>query len=196
MASDTRKTDGHRTEEIVLLMHDGVRYYVDGVENTGEFPDPSDIPGDMRVNNATQNNTGGKPDTEDQGQKAFNYRSERLDLAFETSHLRSKDWFSAKPATPVFCVPAGQPVVVRFVCAADKPRNHSFTIHGHAWSEWPHRNELSPVVSSEGGLSCGSVRSYEFQANQEAGDYIYRSGVLKWAVAQGLWGILRIKAEH
>jgi manganese oxidase len=177
------KTDGKRTEEIVLIMHDGIRYYKDGVENAGELPIPPDIPGDTE---------GAKPDTEDQGQKAFNYRSERLDLAFESSQPRTKDWFTDKPATPVFCVPVNKSVVVRFICAADKPRNHSFTIHGHAWREWPHQNDRSPVVSSEGGLSCGSVRSYEFLSNQEAGDYIYRSGVLKWAVAQGLWGILRI----
>lgn len=183
------QSDGKRTEEIVLLMHDGIRYYKDDRKNKANVlvpPDilyPPDIPGDM---------AGEAPDTEDQGQKAFNYRSERLDFAFEGNQPRTINWFTDKPATPVFYVPAKHPVVVRFICAADKPRNHSFTIHGHAWREWPHRNELSPVVSSEGGLSCGTVRNYEFLANPEPGDYLYRSGVLKWAVAQGLWGILRI----
>lgn len=186
---------GQRVEEIVLLLHDGVRYYVDGQENAGDLPNPPDIPGDEGI--------GSKPDTEDQGQKAFNYRSERLDLAFEpmkpcdpsdgkTIHDRT-GWFTQSPATPVFQVPPDSDVILRFVCAADKPRNHSLVLHGHAWREWPHRGPNSPVVSSESGLTSGTVRSYAFRSNATPGEYLYRSGVLKWAVAQGLWGILRVR---
>ena len=193
------KDDDSRVEEIVLLLHDGIRYYKDGEENDEEEPpDPADIPGDM----------GEEPDTEDQGQKAFNYRSERLDLAFEDMkackdehghdqhpnvHDR-KGWFKGfTPATPTFLVPTESDVAVRFVCAADKPRNHGFTLHGHGWKEWPHTNGMSPVVSSEGGISVGTARTYAFKANSQPGDYLYRSGVLKWAVAQGLWGTLRLR---
>ena len=96
------------------------------------------------------------------------------------------------PATPTWQVARGARVHVRLVCAADRPRNHSFTIHGHAWPEYPHRGEASPWMAAEGALSCGSVRDYQIVANEEAGDYAYRSGVLKSAAPSGLWGILRV----
>lgn len=56
--------------------------------------------------------------------------------------------------------------------------------------------DRSPRVASESALSCGTVRTYEFNktANQP-GDYMYRSGVLKWSVTQGLWGLLRVSAK-
>jgi hypothetical protein len=47
-------------------------------------------------------------------------------------------------------------------------------------------------MSSEGALSSGTVRSYRFRANAHPGDYLYRSSVFKWVVAQGAWGILRV----
>ncbi len=177
---------GHRQEEIVLVLHDGIRYFAPAAPCGPDVPNPPDIPGDMGI--------GSVPDTEDQGQKAFNYRSERLDRTFlqHRASMIAEQWFHPDPATPVFTVPAGSDVSLRLICAADKPRNHSFTLHGHAWREWPHRGIASPVVSSEGALSSGTVRSYDFTANATPGDYLYRSGVLKWAVAQGLWGILRV----
>jgi hypothetical protein len=208
------KEDDSRVEEIVLLLHDGIRYYKNGKENAGELPIPQDIPGDAEVHGKdpmdVPSKSGPKPDTEDQGQKAFNYRSERLDLAFEDMKICKdedghdqdpnvhdrKGWFKGfTPATPTFLVPTKSNVAVRFVCAADKPRNHGFTLHGHGWKEWPHTNGMSPVVSSEGGISVGTARTYAFKANSQPGDYLYRSGVLKWAVAQGLWGILRLRPE-
>lgn len=66
------------------------------------------------------------------------------------------------------------------------------TLHGHAWREWPHRGAESPVMSSEAALSSSSVRSYRFVASSTPGDYLYRSSVFKWVVAQGAWGILRV----
>lgn len=212
---------GEKTEEIVLLLHDGIRYYVDGIENPEEWPKPPDVQDEH-----------GDVDTEDQGHKAFNYRSERLDRAFCErpecdDHPKDEDdchchdpgtephgeplphhrrngqleWFTRSygpqpfvPATPTFVVPAGSRVAVRFIGAADKPRNHGFTIHGHYWLRWTQNQGVArELVSSEGGLSTGTVRTYEFTANEEPGDYLYRSTVLKWAIAQGLWGILRVQ---
>ena len=123
-----------------------------------------------------------RADPEDQGQKAFNYRSARLDAllrgapADPVTRARS---LAVEPPTPVFEVPAGADVTVHLVVAADKPRNHSFTVHGHA-------------AGTEGALTTGTVRSYRFRAAAEPGDYAYRSGVYKWAIAQGLWGLLRV----
>jgi manganese oxidase len=193
-----------RIEEMVLLLHDGVRYYVDGIENEGPVPNPPDIPGDAHGESGHgdgEHEGDGEhpgdeikgPDPEDQGQKAFNYRSERIDAAFVDDVPLANPLFRFPlPATPIVDVPARAEVVLRLVCAADKPRNHGFTLHGHAWREWPHRGAESPVMSSEGALSSSSVRSYHFCANEEPGDYLYRSSVFKWVVAQGAWGILRV----
>jgi multicopper oxidase len=189
-------------EEMVLLLHDGVRYYVDGIENDGPTPNPPDIPegahGEEEAGGEPAGDHGAAgharaPDPEDQGHKAFNYRSERLDGAFvEDVPLANPRFHFPTPATPIVHVPRDADVVLRLVCAADKPRNHGFTLHGHAWREWPHRGAESPVMSSEGALSSGTVRSYRFRANHQPGDYLYRSSVFKWVVAQGAWGILRV----
>lgn len=196
-----------RVEECVLILHDGIRF-VDPLNpmlpnpdsDDEPFPNPQDMPGDM-------GEVG--PDTEDQGHKAFNYRSARLDDAFKTmmpckdedgnvQHPNMHDragwkWFAADPPTPVFNVACGAAVEVKLVCAADKPRNHNFTIHGHSWLEFPHRGTQSVRHSAVDGLATGAARTLAFTANAEAGDYLYRSGVLKWSLAQGLWGILRVK---
>ena len=192
-----------RVEECVLLLHDGIRY-VNPVpiidKGTGQpILNPPDMPGDP-------GETG--PDTEDQGQKAFNYRSSRLDVAFaevksckneagEEEHPNqhdrlATDWFPADPPTPVFHVASGAEVEVKLVCAADKPRNHSFHLHGHAWKEYAYRGNASVVHSTVDGLATGAARTLAFTANRQAGDYLYRSGVVKWSLAQGLWGILRV----
>ena len=94
-------------------------------------------------------------------------------------------------------VPKGRKVRFHLVGACDKPRQYSFTIHGVAWPE--HRFESAGgtggaeelIVSSESAISGGSARTLEFTP-AFAGDHAYRSGVLKWAVPQGLWGILRV----
>ncbi|MBD1852804.1 multicopper oxidase domain-containing protein [Leptolyngbya sp. FACHB-711] len=171
---------GDRYEEVVLLLQDGLRLFVDG-DRDAPFPDkPEDFSRagdpDVLVDNAE--------DTEDQGNKGFNYRVEPLLDATRVN--------LANPATPVWIVPRRRAVHFHLICAADRPRNHSFTIHGHTWREWRYMGEGSPRVASEAALSCGTVRTYELETANRAGDYMYRSGVLKWAVAQGLWGILRI----
>jgi hypothetical protein len=105
---------------------------------------------------------------------------------------RGNTWFQPlEPATPTFVVPSGSDVSFLLVCAADRPRNHSFTI-GHSWREYPHQLENSPVISAEPAISSGWVRTFSFKANADKGDYMYRSGVTKWAISQGLWGILRV----
>ncbi|HEX8513827.1 MAG TPA: hypothetical protein VF688_12060, partial [Allosphingosinicella sp.] len=118
---------------------------------------------------------------EDQGQKAFNYRSEPIER-----HLNNP-----APATPVFKVPANANVRLHLVGAGDKPRQHSFTVHGVAWPDHDYLGDESPIVASESAVSNGTARTYEFRTGASA-DYAYRSGVLKWAVPQGLWGLLRV----
>ena len=91
-------------------------------------------------------------------------------------------------------VPVGKKVRFHLVGGCDKPRNYSFTIHGVTWPE--HRflppDDQRPMVSSESAISCGTVQTLEFTP-EHIGVHPYRSGVLKWAVPQGMWGILRVE---
>ncbi len=92
----------------------------------------------------------------------------------------------------MFVVPAGQKVQLHLVGACDKPRQHSFTVHGVTWPEWRFLTPgKRPEVASESAITSGTVRTFEFTP-RHTGDHAYRSGVLKWAVPQGLWGILRV----
>jgi hypothetical protein len=164
-----RGKDAKRWEEAVLLMQDGLRLFLRG---SLQMPIPDEPP------------AGGEdqPDHEDQGQKGFNYRSEPIE--------RSLD--DPTPATPVFRVPENSLVRLHLVGATDKPRNQSFTVHGVLWPEWRFLEESRrPMVASESAITTGTARTFEFRVGK-AGDYAYRSGVLKWAVPQGLWGILRV----
>lgn len=163
--------DNSKTEDQVLFLQDGLRYYLHGNPNLPI----GDMPGDPGE---------ALPDTEDQGLKGFNYKSE------PTSHTRGYD---IKPATPIIKVKAESDVQIHLIGACDKPRNHSFTIHGHSWKEWDYwHDQISPQMSSEGGITSGFVKTFKFTANAEKGSYMYRSGVLKHAVEQGLWGILKV----
>ena len=146
----------------------------------------------------------GRLDKEDQGQKGFNYRSEpvgpnvdpnfdpKADVApgeWPSQEHPLGDWLSnPAPATPVFIVPEKSKVHLHLVGACDKPRNHSFTVHGVSWPEWrflPENNRRP--VSSESAITTGTARTFEFPP-LFAGDHAYRSGVLKWDVLEGLWG--------
>jgi hypothetical protein len=92
-------------------------------------------------------------------------------------------------------VPAGRKVRFHLVGALDKPRAYSFTIHGVTWPEHRFRSpagpQTEPMVSAESAITSGSVRTFEFTPTYK-GNHAYRSGVLKWAVPQGMWGILRV----
>ncbi|WP_413936006.1 copper oxidase [Nitrospira sp. BLG_1] len=102
-------------------------------------------------------------DSEDSGQKAFNYRTEPLWARFgaspadepETmnqfdwsnvlsstvSHFRCQaDFASGKycdPETPIFTAKAGEQVRLRVVHPGGHPRQHGFTLFGHDWSLSP-----------------------------------------------------------
>ena len=158
-------------EEIVLLLQDGVRLYLNG--NTA-FPIP-DIPADPGED---------EPDFEDQGQKAFNYRAEPSG---------PQQWLSVSyPVTPIFYAEKTAHIRVQLIGACDKPRNHSFTLHAHVWPEWPDVAH-TPLIGSVPGVTSGSVFTLDLQNSKpSAGDHAYRSGVLRWDVSQGLWGILRL----
>lgn len=139
------------------------------------------------------------PDPEDEGMKGINYRAERFAprLATDPSlHLVFSSLVHGDPATPVFKTYAGDPVTVRLLMPADKPRNHSFTIHGHQWRDEP-GNPSSSYRSEESSLSVGSAVDMQLHGGagglwRMPGDYAYRSGNIRWDLEMGMWGIMRV----
>lgn len=77
---------------------------------------------------------------------------------------------------------------------ADKPRNTCFVLHGHKWRDQPN-DRLSNIISARGAISVGNVFNIELLngASKIPGDYLYRSGVIRWDIESGMWGIFRIK---
>lgn len=171
--STITEADGTDFDEIVILIQDGLRFFHFGNLSLPMADPPAD-PGDIG------------PDPSDQGQRAFNYRAQPIG---------KPNWMSLPaPATRVFHIGAANKVRLHLLTAADKPRNHSFTVHGMTWKEWPSTGSATRVAGVT-NLSSGSVVTLELDApagGRGKGDYAYRSGVLRWALPQGLWGILRV----
>lgn len=140
-------------------------------------------------------NSDGAVDPEDTGEKGYNYRSERF------ANRLAKDarvWkvFNSKvhgdPATPVWKAYSGDRVIFRTMMPADKPRNVSFTVHGHLWREQP-KDTLSREIPVQGGISVGNRFDMELKEGASCpGDYLYRSGSFRWDVESGMWGIFRV----
>ena len=138
----------------------------------------------------------GTVDAEDTGEKGYNYRSERFANRLKNDSRISRI-FSSKvhgdPATPVLKSYAGDRVVFRTVMPADKPRNTGFAIHGHMWKE-QRNNPFSRIIPLQGAISIGNTFDMELENGASCpGDYLYRSGSLKWDVESGMWGIFRVK---
>lgn len=138
-------------------------------------------------------------DTEDQGQKGFNYRSERYEnrLRYNPDLTKVMDsYVHGDPSTPLFRAYTEDNIKVRLIMPADKPRNIGFVIHGHSWRQQD-KDPMSPIVSTAGAISVGNVFNYTLYggANRLPGDYCYRSGSFRWDVEQGMWGILRLYDE-
>jgi len=169
--------------EFVVFMQDGISLY----DKYGRLiPDPLEN-GNERL------------DFEDQGQKGFNYRNERFENRLRNDprvHLVMSSKIHGDPATPVFKAYTGDPVRIRLIMPADKPRNHSFVLHGHSWKQ-QFSDPMSDIVSCQGAISVGNSFNFilENGASQFPGDYAYRSGVFRWDVELGMWGILRISDD-
>ena len=188
----TISEDGRNAfREFVIFMHNGIRLLdVDGnlIETNREIgedgqPEPVDF--------------------EDRGEKGFNYRSERFfnrlgdnpdesDIANVFSSVVHED-----PATPIFEASPGERVIIRLLMPADKPRNTCFVLHGHKWKAQPD-DPFTNIISAQGAMSVGNVFNLELinGASMIPGDYLYRSGIIKWDIESGMWGIFRIKDKN
>jgi len=174
--------------EFALLMHDGVRL----VDKNGKLiidPEPLFVEPEEEL-----------ADPEDQGSRGFNYRSERfhhrIDNPNEVYKVFSTKEENGDPATPLFLTYPGDPVTFRFVFPSDKPRTHTFTIHGHKFFR-SRRDENSSIISADGFNTVGSNDNFDLLYGaggllREAGDYLYRSGLIRWDIELGMWGIMRV----
>ena len=137
-------------------------------------------------------------DAEDTGEKGYNYRSERFANRLKKERRISKVFCSrihGDPATPVFRAYPGDRIVFRTMMPADKPRNVGFAIHGHEWKDQP-EDPHSRVISVRGAVSIGNTFNMEPEGGASCpGDYLYRSGSLKWDVESGMWGIFRVMKQ-
>ncbi|PWW25204.1 FtsP/CotA-like multicopper oxidase with cupredoxin domain [Geodermatophilus normandii] len=154
--------------EQVLFVRDGMRHFVAG---NPLVPVP-DVEIDVEA--------------EDSGQKGVGYGS--AVVHHPTGMARSR------PPTPVWAARVGDTLWLRLVGAADKPRNHTFTLHGLAWpaAPWVRDGRSVDWLGSLSGLTAATVHDIELTATR-SGDHAYRTGVLKWALEQGIWGILRVE---
>lgn len=134
-------------------------------------------------------------DAEDTGEKGYNYRSERFFNRFQQNpapHLVFSSIVHGDPATPIFHAYTGQKVIFRTLMPADKPRNTSFLLHGHMWAEHP-SDQLSRIIPVQGHISVGNVFDMILiDGASLPGDYLYRSGSLRWDIESGMWGIFRV----
>lgn len=140
----------------------------------------------------------GAPDHEDTGEKGYNYRSERFFNRLKRNPVISKIFDSkvhGDPATPVLRSYIGERVMIRLIMPADKPRNISFALHGHQWKTQPD-DPFSRIVPIQGAVSVGNVFNIEPERTECPGDYLYRSGSLRWDVESGMWGIFRVMKRN
>lgn len=166
-----RTASGGEFDEIVVMLQDGLRLFLDD-DLTRPAPGAPPDPGELEA------------DPEDQGNKAMNYRSPATG---------APQWLSGWPTEAAhWSVPRNADVRVHVVGGFDKPRNHSVTVHGQAWPEHPYRGAASASLGAEGGLSVATVRTLEVRFPFR-GDHAIRSGVLLTAVAEGLWGLIRVR---
>lgn len=173
--------------EFVIFAHNGIRL----LDKDGQL-----------IKTTEQNMTPGEggheaPDHEDTGEKGYNYRSERFFNRLKKNPLIYKVFDSkvhGDPATPLLRAYIGERVIIRLLMPADKPRNISFTLHGHRWKAQP-GDPFTRIVPIQGAMSVGNVFNIEPEQVSSPGDYLYRSGSLRWDVESGMWGIFRVMSR-
>lgn len=174
--------------EMVLIMHDGVFLLnAEGKVIPEAFVIAPINPEDL--------------DPEDQGMKAFNYRSEPFEnrlRAVPQVHKVFSSLFHGDPATPVFEAIIGDPVTIRLLMPSDKPRAHSLVIDGHTYLQQP-EDLFSQAIALRGAVTVGEGLSAKIAGGISPmgtpGDFMYRSGLIRWDVELGMWGLLRVEDE-
>lgn len=170
--------------EFVLFAHNGIRL----LDKVGKLIKTTE----QDIENGETAH--GAPDHEDTGEKGYNYRSERFFNRLKKNRLISKIFDSkthGDPSTPLLRSFIGERVIIRLLMPGDKPRNISFLLHGHRWKAQPN-DPFSRIIPVQGAMSVGNVFNIEPECTECPGDYLYRSGSLRWDVESGMWGIYRV----
>ena len=178
--------------EFALIMHDGVRL----LDKNGKLIiDPAPLVfKDVDIVLEEE-----QPDFEDQGSRGFNYRYE----PFRNRVKKFKDIhkvFSSKvfgdPSTPILLAYPGDPITIRLTHPADRPRTRTFAIHGHKFLR--SEDDLnSTIISARPQMTVGTTDDLHLFYGaggllNKPGDYMYRSGNIRWDIELGMWGILRV----
>ncbi len=151
--------------EGVVFVQDGLRLYVNGHPDQ---PVRDVVPGD---------------DPEDSGQKAISGQTALVHHGVPPT--------GALAAEPLVTVDVGDTVWLRVVGAADKPRQHTFTVHGTAWEAAPWVAD-GPWTAAASGVSAGWARDLVIHA-EEPGDHVMRTGCFRWGTELGIWSLLRVR---
>ncbi|MDQ0230439.1 multicopper oxidase domain-containing protein [Metabacillus malikii] len=187
------------TREFVLIMFDGARLedkqgcvIIDPVDGILGGVDPEELEDLV--------------DTYDNGSRGFNYRTERL-INRLRKHPVLKDLFSSKvhgdPSTPVFEAYPKDPVTFRLINPSERRRAHTFHLHGHYWKT-DDKDINSQIKSIDDHIVLGHAKDLNLFYGAGSflglpGDYMYRSGNIRWDIEQGMWGIMRVhkvKQKH
>ncbi|WP_017727768.1 multicopper oxidase domain-containing protein [Halalkalibacterium ligniniphilum] len=182
--------------EFTLVMYDGARLF-------NRFKKLIIDPVDGILFGVNEEELDDLVDTYDNGSRGFNYRTERLINRFN-KHEALDELFSSRrfgdPSTPLFEAYAGDPITIRLVNPSERRRAHSFHIHGHYWNF--NVNDLfSQVKSIVGEIVAGHTSNLQLHygagsLKSLSGDYMYRSGNIRWDIEQGMWGIIRVHGEQ
>jgi hypothetical protein len=219
-AATVTKTDGSSFRELVLVFQNNINF---------RFGSATTLP--TRVGDAGANTlasfaageavpaTAQAEDSEDSGQKAFNYASEPMwfrmgfapdaPLGFTRDQIFTDVLTNAQvggdPETPVFTAAAGTPVRFRVVHPAGSSRNNVFTIDGHIWERMPYQNGSADIGSNPLSMWQGSRMGVGPTEHFDAvlvngaggqfgvpGDYLYRDQA-SFQFDGGLWGLFRVE---
>lgn len=128
---------------------------------------------------------------DEQGVVTVNYRCEPPALRGGDP----ADWFASEvhgdPRTPILRGYPGEDIRIRVV-EGSFDKQHSFTVHGASWREWPGRPD-TPLRAQQ-TLGISTAFNLELEPARSAGDHL-------WAFAAaddlwlGAWGLLRLHAE-
>ncbi|MFF4415302.1 multicopper oxidase domain-containing protein [Streptosporangium sp. NPDC001559] len=195
-----RLPDGTSHREAVLMIADFVPMVEHTMPGAGHPPDGGQSgPGEHSGHGGNGGHGGGPinppplpggPD--DQGAAGVNYRCEPL----ARRDGDPADWFSSAvhgdPGTPLLRAYPGEEVRLH-VLQGSHDLQHSFTVHGARWREWPGRRDT--VWRNQQTLGISNTAELRLEGDLGAGDHL-------WAFCAsndlwlGCWGLLRLHPDH
>lgn len=141
-------------------------------------------------------------DTEDQGVKGFNLRSEPFYNRL-VANPKISEVFASLPAnrgdplTPVFLLNTNDPVTAKVFMPGDKPRAVPFFLHNQMFFREPKylQSQIKGVMEA---FSPGAALRLDLLATggtsyRQPGDYMYQSSSITWDLEHGMWGIMRVQ---